>query len=133
MSEADSNYAEIGDLIVLRGDDESAAGFQERARAMALDTGADALIFGLLEPIVWPNDIESIMIEGGIAEDSSGDFAQFGETLLERADGETVEAFQIRSRDAARMAGAELVTFGGLRPMPTDDDDDPSWIKNKGE
>jgi hypothetical protein len=85
---------------------------------MALDTDADAPIFGLLEPIVWTNDIESIVIEGGLERDASGNFAQFGDVQIERTAGESVEAFQIRARDAARVAGAEFVTFGGLRPMP---------------
>ena len=44
-------------------------------------------------------------------------FAQFGDAFLKRTDGEMIEAFQIRARDAARAAGVGFVTFGGLRPI----------------
>jgi hypothetical protein len=58
-----------------------------------------------------------ITIKGGLQSDASGDFAQFGDTLIEREDGEMIEAFQIRARDAARAAGVEWVVFGGLPAM----------------
>jgi hypothetical protein len=61
---------------------------------------------------------EVIVVKGGLKDDATGDFAQFGETLLEREDGESIEDFQIRARDAARASGVGFVTFGGLRPVP---------------
>jgi hypothetical protein len=75
--------------------------------------------------------ISSIMIRGGLEPDASGDFAQFGDVLLEREAGETIEAFQIRAREAAVAAGCGHVIFGGLRPMNFDDD--PTVDQPKGE
>jgi hypothetical protein len=60
--------------------------------------------------------IRSIVLFAELIEDGVADIAQFGDTLIEREDGETLERFQIRARDAARAAGAEFVTFGGLPP-----------------
>jgi hypothetical protein len=77
--------------------------------------------------------ISSIMIRGGLKDDASGDFAQFGDVLIDREAGETIEAFQIRARDAARAAGAGFVTFGGLRPVPMNFNDDPTVDQPKGE
>ena len=70
-----------------------------------------------------------ITIKGGLQRDASGDFAQFGDAFLERTDGESVESFQIRARDAARAAGAGFVTFGGLPRMNVSDD----GCETKGE
>jgi hypothetical protein len=67
--------------------------------------------------------ISSIMIRGGLKDDATGDFATVGDTLIEREAGETIERFQIRAREAAVAAGSDHVIFGGLRPMPTDDND----------
>ena len=64
-------------------------------------------------------EIETIVVTGGISEDASGDIAQFS-VLIERQDGESVEAFRARARETAIAAGAGFVTFGGLPPMPTD-------------
>jgi hypothetical protein len=66
-------------------------------------------------------DIEIIDIAGGLKDDATGDFAQFGDALLERKDGESVEAFRVRARETAIAAGAGFVSFGGLKPMPMDD------------
>lgn len=60
---------------------------------------------------------EIITIKGGLQPDASGAFAQFGDTLIERTDNKSIDAFQIRARDAARAAGAGFVTFGGLPRM----------------
>jgi hypothetical protein len=65
------------------------------------------------------SNVQTIDIAGGLTADSSGDIAQFS-VLIERQDGESVEAFRARAREAARAAGAGFVTFGGLPPMPTD-------------
>jgi hypothetical protein len=67
--------------------------------------------------------LQTIVISGGL---SAGveDIAQFGETI---------EQFQIRARAAAHAAGAGFVTFGGLRPVPMNFDDDPTVDQPKGE
>jgi hypothetical protein len=67
--------------------------------------------------------IQTITIQGGLTA-GVADIAQFGDVLIDREDGETIEHFQIRARDAARAAGAEFVTFGGLRPVPMNLEDD---------
>jgi hypothetical protein len=64
--------------------------------------------------------IQTIVISGGLTA-GVADIAQFGDTLIEREDGETIEHFQIRARVAAAAARAEFVIFGGLKPMPMDD------------
>jgi hypothetical protein len=53
--------------------------------------------------------------------------------LIDREAGETIEHFQIRARAAAHAAGAGFVTFGGLRPVPMNFDDDPTVDQPKGE
>jgi hypothetical protein len=67
--------------------------------------------------------ISSIRIRGGLKDDATGDFATIGDELVEREDGETVEAFRVRAREAAVAAGRDHVIFGGLRPMNVNDDD----------
>jgi hypothetical protein len=74
------------------------------------------------------DDLQTIIIRGGLT-DGVADIATIGDTLIEREDGETIEAFQIRARDAARVAGTGFVIFGGLRPLPMDDDDNTSKPK----
>jgi hypothetical protein len=74
--------------------------------------------------------ISSIMIRGGLTA-GVADIAQFGETLLEREDGESVDVFRARAREAAEAAGCGHVIFGGLRPMNFDDD--PTVDQPKGE
>jgi hypothetical protein len=66
--------------------------------------------------------ISSIMIRGGLEDDATGDFATVGDVLIEREDGETVEAFRVRAREAAVAAGRDHVIFGGLRPMNFNDE-----------
>ena len=70
-----------------------------------------------------------ITIKGGLQRDDHESFAQFGDAFLKRTDDESVEAFQIRARDAARAAGAGFVTFGGLPRMNVSDDE----CETKGE
>jgi hypothetical protein len=78
------------------------------------------------------HDVQTIVISGGMA-DGVADIAQFGETLLERAAGETLAQFQIRARDAALSARAEFVIFGGLPKMGMNLEDDPTADQPKGE
>jgi hypothetical protein len=63
---------------------------------------------------------ETIFISGGL-QDGVADIAQFG-VRLERADGETVEAFRARARETAIAAGSDQIVFGGLRPMNFNDE-----------
>jgi hypothetical protein len=74
--------------------------------------------------------IQTIVISGGLAA-GVADIAQFGDVQIEREAGETIEAFQIRAREAAVAAGCGHVIFGGLRPMNFDDD--PTVDQPKGE
>jgi hypothetical protein len=116
------NFAHINNLVFERDDAESVPDFRARVRATVGELGGGVLTWGAPESLEWVDaEPEIIMIEGGLTADASGDFAQFDDTLIERAAGETIEHFQIRARDAARAAGAEFVTFGGLKPMPMDD------------
>jgi hypothetical protein len=77
------------------------------------------------------DDVQTIYIAGGLQPDATGDIAAFGDVLLEREAGETIERFQIRAREAAVAAGCGHVIFGGLRPMNFDDD--PTVDQPKGE
>jgi len=120
---SDDTYAQLGNVLMERGATEPVENFQERARDLARNLGVDILIWGRIEPIVWVDDVQTIDIAGGLKDDATGDFATIGDTLIERQDGESVEAFHIRAREAARVAGAEFVTFGGLPPMPIYDDE----------
>jgi hypothetical protein len=64
-----------------------------------------------------------ISIRGGLKDDASGDFATIDGRPMARADGETSEDFCARARAAAIERAARTLIFGGLRPMPTDDND----------
>ena len=110
------NFATWVEPIAARDDDESVPDFKVRARAILAERGGGCIAWGAPEEVEWVDaepdpELETIVIKGGLGQDSSGDFAQFGDTLIERADGESVEAFQIRARDAARAAGVGFVTF----------------------
>jgi hypothetical protein len=63
------------------------------------------------------SNVQTIDIAGGLTADASGDFATIGDVLVEREDGETVEAFRVRAREAAVAAGRDHVIFGGLPAM----------------
>jgi hypothetical protein len=76
------------------------------------------------------HDVQTIDILGGLTADATGDFATVGDTLIERADGELIEAFRARARARAFGLGQSIV-FGGLRPMNFDDD--PTADQPKGE
>jgi hypothetical protein len=67
------------------------------------------------------HDVQTIDILGGLTADATGDFATVGDTMIERRDGESVDAFRARARETAIAAGAGFVSFGGLKPMPMDD------------
>jgi hypothetical protein len=111
----DQNYAMIGNVIMERLEGEPVPTFRSRARDTALDLGADLLIYALLEPLVWVDDIETVVVEGGLS-DGRGDFATVGDSLVEREDGESVEAFHRRARELATARGSCFVVFGGLPP-----------------
>jgi ATP phosphoribosyltransferase len=67
------------------------------------------------------HDVQTIVISGGMA-DRVADIAQFGETLLEREDGETVDIFRARAREAAEAAGCGHIVLGGLPKMKFEDE-----------
>ena len=120
---SDDTYAQLGNVLMERGATEPVENFQERARDLARNLGVDILIWGRIEPIVWVDDVQTIDIAGGFKDDATGDFATIGDVLVEREDGETVEAFRVRARETAIAAGSDRIVFGGLKPMPTGDDD----------
>ena len=114
------NHAHIGNLVFERDDGESVPDFRAHVRAAAAELGGGVLAWGAPEELEWVDaEVETIVVTGGISEDASGDIAQFS-VLIERQDGESVEAFRARARETAIAAGAGFVTFGGLPPMPTD-------------
>ena len=116
------NFAHTGNLVFERGDGESVPDFRLRARDAVAELGGGVLAWGAPEGLEWVDaKPEVIVVKGGVAEDASGDFAQFGDTLVERAPEESIEDFQIRARNAARAAGAGFVTFGGLPRINYDD------------
>jgi hypothetical protein len=64
----DQNHAMIGNAILARDDGESVPDFRARSRSAALDLGADTLVFALLEPVVWVEDVEQVEISGGLTD-----------------------------------------------------------------
>jgi hypothetical protein len=117
------NFASFGNLVFERGDEESLPSFRARVRDAVAELGGGVLAWGAPEGLEWIEAApEVIVVKGGIAEDASGEFAQFGDTLVERAPEESIEDFQIRARNAARAAGVGFVTFGGLPRMNYDDE-----------
>ena len=76
---------------------------------------------------MWVDDFETIVIEGGLEADGHENFAQVGDTLIERHDGESVDAFRARAREAAVAAGSDRIVFGGLPTMIFNDE------QSKGE
>lgn len=56
-----------------------------------------------------------IRIRGGLPD--GPDIAQVDHQLLERADGESMAAFEQRVLNEADTVGARLVVFGGLTPI----------------
>ena len=109
--------ATIGNLAFERGDEESIPEFRQRARDAAAELGGGVLTWGSPEALEWIDSApEVITITGGLEPDASENFA----TLIERGDGELIEAFRARARARAFGLGKSIV-FGGLRPMPADD------------
>jgi hypothetical protein len=116
------NHAHIGNIVFERGDGEPVPDFRQRARDAVAELGGGVLAWGAPEGLEWIDaEPEIITVEGGLERNSFESFAQFGDTLVERLDGESVEAFRARAREAATAAGAGFVSFGGLKPMPMDD------------
>ena len=122
------NFAHIGNLGFERGEEESVPDFRDRVRAVVAELGGGVLAWGAPEELEWIDaepdpEPEAIIIRGGLEREGHENFAQFGDAFLKRTDGEFVESFQIRARDAARAAGAGFVTFGGLPKMNVSDDE----------
>ena len=87
-----------------------------------------------VEPIAVRDEPEpdpelEIVITGGLQPDDHENFATVGDALIEREDGELIEDFQRRARDASRAVGHGFVTFGGLPKMNVSDDE----CETKGE
>jgi hypothetical protein len=115
------NYAHSGNIVFERGDGESVPDFRDRVRSLVADLGGGVLAWGAPEGLEWIEAApETIDIAGGLKDDATGDFAQIGGALIERGDGELIEAFRARARARPFGLGKSIV-FGGLRPMPTDD------------
>jgi len=65
---ADVNFATIGNAILAREEGEPVPTFRMRAREVALAIGAGLLVFGLLEPMIWVDDLDpqpAADLEGG--------------------------------------------------------------------
>jgi hypothetical protein len=117
----DDTYAQLGNVLMERGATEPVEDFRERARDLARDLDAAVLIWGRMEPIVWVDDVQTINIAGGLKDDATGDFATIGDELIERGEGELIEAFRARERARAFGLGSSHVVFGGLPPMRFED------------
>jgi hypothetical protein len=119
----DQNFAHFCNLVYARDDLESVPDFRDRVRASVAELGGGVLAWGAPEALEWVDgEPEVIDIAGGLKDDATGDFATVGYTLIERADGETVDDFRARARGAAVAAGRDHVVFGGLRPMNFNDE-----------
>jgi len=117
------NYAIFLEPLAVSEDGESVLAFKARARALLAARGGGRLAWDAPEEIEWvDSEVETIVVTGGISEDASGDIAQYS-VLVEREDGESVEAFRVRARATAIAAGSDRIVFGGLKPRPTGDDD----------
>ena len=116
------NHAHIGNLVFERDDGEPVPDFRARVREAVGDMGGGVLAWGAPEELEWVDGLETIEIEGGLERDGFENFAQFGKTLVERQDGESVEDFRARAREAAVAAGSDHIVFGGLRPMNFNDE-----------
>ena len=102
-------------------DVESVPDFRARVRDAVGDMGGGVLAWGAPEGLEWIDALETVVIEGG-EEHGHENFAQYGDTLIERRDGESRDDFHRRAREAAVAAGAACVVFGGLRLMNVNDD-----------
>jgi hypothetical protein len=121
---SDDTYAQCGNVLMERGATEPVEDFRARARATARECESDVLIWGRLQPVVWVDDVQIIEIRGGMTDDATGDFATVGDTLVERADGELIEAFRVRAREAACSSGARSRHFRWPAPMPMNYEDE---------
>ena len=92
------NFAHISNLVFERDDGESVPDFRARVRATVVDLGGGVLAWGAPELLEWVEGApEVIDIEGGLKDDATGDFATAGDVLVEREDGELIEAFRARA------------------------------------
>ena len=75
------NFAHTGNLVFERGGLEPVPDFRARVREAVGDMGGGVLAWGAPEGLEWIEAApEVIVVKGGIAEDASGEFAQFGDT-----------------------------------------------------
>jgi hypothetical protein len=82
--------------------------------------GAEARL-RLLSP-----SLRVVEISGGLV-DGVADFATYDDVLIEReASDESVDEFRRRAIALATAAGARALLFGGLPPMPMDDEGAPA-------
>ena len=58
-----------------------------------------------------------VTIEGGLR-DGVADVAEYGDEIIHRREGESVELFRARAVEEATVFGARLVVLGGLPDMP---------------
>ena len=117
------NFAHISNLVFERDDGELVLDFRARVRATVVDLGGGVLAWGAPELLEWVEGApEVIDIEGGLKDDATGDFATAGDVLVEREDGELIEAFRARARARAFGLGSSHVVFGGLTPVKYEDE-----------
>ena len=103
---------------------------ESRSRTFALALERPWLIWAAvfwpgarLKSLEWVEGApEVIDIEGGLKDDATGDFATAGDVLVEREDGELIEAFRARARARAFGLGSSHVVFGGLTPVKYEDE-----------
>ena len=107
------NFAHISNLVFERDDGESVPDFRARVRSLVAELGGGVLAWGAPEVID---------IEGGLKDDATGDFATVGDVLVEREDGELIEALRARARARAFGLGSSHVVFGGLTPVKYEDE-----------
>jgi hypothetical protein len=117
------NFAHIGNIVFERGDEESVPDFRARVRATVAELGGGVLAWGAPEGLEWvEGEPETIDIEGGLKDDATGDFATVCDTMIDRGDGELIEAFRARARARAFGLGSSHVVFGGLPPVKYEDE-----------
>jgi hypothetical protein len=116
------NHAHIGNIVFERDDEEPVPDFRQRARDAAAELGGGVLAWGAPEGLEWVDGFQTVEIEGGLERDGFENFAMVGDTLIDRQDGESVDAFRARARETAVAAGFDHIVLGGLRPMNFNDE-----------
>jgi hypothetical protein len=119
----DQNFAHFCNLVYARDDLESVPDFRDRVRASVAELGGGVLAWGMPESLEWIEAaLEVIDIAGGLKDDATGDFATIGDELVERGEGELIDAFRARARARAFGLGSSHVVFGGLPPVKYEDE-----------